>query len=125
MSSTSTRRATTRPTRRFYANFTKETGIKINRLDGRRTSSFERIRNEGASSPADVLITVDASRLELADKAGLFQPVQSKALEARVPAHLRTPNWIAFSTRARVIVYNKQRSTRSGCRPTRTWRRRG
>jgi iron(III) transport system substrate-binding protein len=91
----------------FYANFTKETGIRINRLDGREDELVERIRNEGASSPADVLITVDASRLELADKAGLFQPVQSKALEARIPAHLRTPNWLAFSTRARLIVYNK------------------
>ena len=92
----------------FYANFTKETGIKINRLDGREDELVERIRNEGASSPADVLITVDASRLEIADRMGLFQPVQSKALEARIPAHLRTPNWLAFSTRARVIVYNKQ-----------------
>ena len=91
----------------FYANFTKETGIRINRLDGREDELVERIRNEGASSPADILITVDASRLEIADKMGLFQPVQSKALEARIPAHLRTPNWLAFSTRARVIVYNK------------------
>jgi iron(III) transport system substrate-binding protein len=91
----------------MYANFTKETGIKINRLDGKEEELVERIKNEGASSPADVLITVDASRLELADKAGLFQPVQSKALEARIPANLRTPNWLAFSTRARVIVYNK------------------
>ncbi len=90
----------------LYANFTKETGIKINRIEGKEDELLERIKNEGASSPADVFITVDASRLEIADKAGIFQPVQSKALEARVPAHLRTPNWLAFSTRARVIVYN-------------------
>ena len=90
----------------MYANFTTQTGIKINRLDGKEEELVERIKNEGASSPADILITVDASRLELADKAGLFQPVQSKALEARIPANLRTPNWLAFSTRARVIVYN-------------------
>src|SRR5215203_5220789 len=63
----------------FYANFTKETGIRINRLDGREDELVERIKNEGASSPADVLITVDGSRLEIADKAGLFQPAQSKA----------------------------------------------
>ena len=90
----------------MYANFTTQTGIKINRLDGKEEELVERIKNEGASSPADILITVDASRLELADKAGLFQPVQSKALEARIPASMRTPNWLAFSTRARVIVYN-------------------
>ena len=59
------------------------------------------------ASPADILITVDASRLELADGLGLFQPVASPLLEARVPANLRTPNWVSFSTRARVIVYNK------------------
>lgn len=91
----------------MYANFTKETGIKINRIEGKEEELVERIRNEGASSPADVLITVDASRLDLADKAGLFQPLVSNVLQDRVPANLRTPNWLAFSTRARVIVYNK------------------
>jgi iron(III) transport system substrate-binding protein len=90
----------------LYANFTKETGIKINRIEGKEDELLERIKNEGASSPADVFITVDASRLEIADKAGVFAPVQSKLLDARVPAHLRTANWLAFSTRARVIVYN-------------------
>ncbi len=90
----------------LYANFTKETGIRINRIEGKEDELLERIKNEGASSPADVFITVDASRLEAAEQAGIFQPVQSKALEARVPANLRTPLWLAFSTRARVIVYN-------------------
>lgn len=91
----------------LYTNFTKQTGIKINRIDGKEEELVERIKNEGASSPADILITVDAARLEIADKAGLFQPLQSKLIEARVPANLRTPNWVAFSTRARVIAYNK------------------
>ena len=91
----------------LYANFTRQTGIKVNRLDGKEEELVERIRNEGASSPADVLITVDAARLEMADKAGLFQPLASAALESRIPAAMRTPNWAAFSTRARVIVYNK------------------
>lgn len=91
----------------LYANFTKRTGIKINRLDGKEDELVERIRNEGAASPADLLITVDAARLEVADALGLFQPTRSKLLEERVPATLRTPNWFSFSTRARVIVYNK------------------
>lgn len=91
----------------MYANFTKQTGIKINRLDGKEEELVERIRNEGASSPADILITVDAARLDMADKAGLFQPVRSKLLEERIPASLRTPTWVAFSTRARVIVHSK------------------
>lgn len=93
----------------LYAQFTQQTGIKINRLDGKEEELVERIKNEGASSPADILITVDAARLEMADRAGLFQPVQSKWLDSRIPAALRTPNWFAFSTRARVIVYDKVR----------------
>ncbi len=91
----------------MYANFTKATGIRINRLDGKEDELVERIRNEGAASPADILITVDASRLEVADRLGLFQPLRSPLLEQRVPAGLRTPTWVAFSTRARVIVHNK------------------
>jgi len=91
----------------LYANFTKSTGIRINRLDGKEDELVERIRNEGNASPADVLITVDAARLEVADALGLFQPVRSKVLEDRVPANLRTTTWFSFSTRARVIVYNK------------------
>ena len=91
----------------LYSNFTKQTGIKINRIEAGENELLERIRNEGANSPADVFITVDAARLAKADELNLFTPVKSKVLDARVPAHLRTPNWVAFSTRARVIVYNK------------------
>ena len=90
----------------LYANFTKATGIKINRLDGKEEELVERIRNEGTASPADVLITVDAARLEMADSLGLFQPIRSPLLDERIPAGLRTPNWVAFSTRARVIGFN-------------------
>jgi iron(III) transport system substrate-binding protein len=91
----------------LYANFTKQTGIKINRIEAKEDELLERIRNEGAQSPADVFITVDAARLAKADELGLFAPVKSKVLEERIPAHLRSPDWFAFSTRARLIVYNK------------------
>ena len=93
----------------LYANFTKTTGIKINRIEGGEDPLIERIRNEGARSPADVLITVDAGRLWRAEQLGLFQPVKSALLESRIPANLREPSglWFGFSTRARVIAYNK------------------
>lgn len=91
----------------LYANFTKQTGIKINRIEAKEDELLERIRNEGAQSPADVFITVDAARLAKADELGLFAPVRSKVLEERIPSHLRSTDWFAFSTRARVIVYNK------------------
>ncbi|MDX5444443.1 MAG: extracellular solute-binding protein, partial [Zoogloeaceae bacterium] len=91
----------------LYGEFTKQTGIKINRIEAKEDELIERLRNEGANSPADILITVDASRLAKADEMGLFAPVKSAVLEERIPDHLRTPTWIAFSTRARVIVFNK------------------
>jgi iron(III) transport system substrate-binding protein len=91
----------------LYANFTKQTGIKINRIEGKEEELLERIKNEGANSPADVLVTVDASRLAKAHELGLFSPVKSTLLEMRIPANLRTEDWFSFSTRARVIVYNK------------------
>lgn len=91
----------------LYANFTKQTGIRINRIEAKEDELLERIRNEGAASPADIFITVDAARLAKADELGLFAPVRSKVLESRIPAHLRSPDWFAFSTRARVIIHNK------------------
>jgi iron(III) transport system substrate-binding protein len=93
----------------LYEGFTKLTGIKVNRIEGGEDALIERVRNEGARSPADVLITVDAGRLWRAEQLGLFQPVKSKTLEARVPESYREPGgqWFGFSLRARVIAYNK------------------
>ncbi len=91
----------------LYANFTRQTGIKINRIEAKEDELLERIRNEGGNSPADIFLTVDAARLAKADELGLFAPVASKVLEMRIPAPLRTKDWFGFSTRARVIVYNK------------------
>jgi iron(III) transport system substrate-binding protein len=91
----------------LYANFTRQTGIRINRIEAKEDELLERIKNEGAASPADIFITVDAARLAKADELGLFAPVKSKLLESRIPAHLRSPDWFAFSTRARVIIHNK------------------
>jgi len=91
----------------LYGEFTKKTGIRINRIEGKEEELLERLRSEGANSPADVFITVDAARLSAAHELGLFAPVKSRVLESRIPAHLRTEDWISFSTRARVIVYAK------------------
>jgi len=95
----------------LYAGFSKATGIKINRIEASEDAIIERIRNEGARSPADVMITVDAGRLWRAEQLGLFQPVKSATLEARIPESLRDPggHWFGFSTRARVIAYSKAR----------------
>ena len=94
----------------LYTNFTRLTGIKINRIEGAEDALLERLKNEGRNSPADVLITVDVARLWRAQQMNLLEPVQSAVLDRRIPAHLREPagHWYGFSKRARVIVYNKQ-----------------
>jgi iron(III) transport system substrate-binding protein len=93
----------------LYSNFTKATGIRINRIEAGDEALLERLSNEGANSPADVVLLVDAARLAKAQQMGLFQPVNSPVLAERIPAQLRAADgsWYAFSTRARVIVYNK------------------
>ena len=93
----------------LYDNFTKKTGIRINRIEAGEDPLIERMKQEGAKSPADVLITVDAGRLWRAEQAGLLQPVRSRTLEEAVPAALRHPDglWYAFSVRARPIFYAK------------------
>ncbi|MBY0236600.1 MAG: extracellular solute-binding protein, partial [Burkholderiaceae bacterium] len=97
----------------LYANFTKATGIKINRVDTDDAGLLARLKSEGAASPADVILLVDAARLWQADQDGLFQPIKSSVLEQRIPANLRAQaddkgiEWFGLSTRARVIVYNK------------------
>jgi len=95
----------------LYSGFTKLTGIKINRIEAGEDALIERIRNEGARSPADVLITVDAGRLWRAEQLGLFQSVKSPVLDARIPESFREPggHWYGFSLRARVIAYNKEK----------------
>ena len=93
----------------LYSGFTKLIGIKINLIEAGEDALIQRIVNEGARSPADVLVTVDAGRLWRAQQLGLFQPVKSAALESRLPASFREPGgqWFGFSLRARVIAYDK------------------
>jgi iron(III) transport system substrate-binding protein len=95
----------------LYDNFTKQTGVRINRIELGDEQLLQRLKTEGANSPADVVLLVDAARLWRAQIDGLFQPVQSKVLDERIPARLRSNDgtWFGFSTRARVIVYDKSR----------------
>lgn len=93
----------------LYEDFTKQTGIKVNRIEADADALIERIQSEGEFSPADLLITVDAGRLWRAEQAGVFAPVDSAVLKERLPANLRHPEgrWFGLSTRARIIIYNK------------------
>ena len=99
----------------MYETFTKITGIKINRVDADDAGIVARLKAEGAASPADVVLLVDAARLSGADSQGLFMPFKSAKLDSAIPANLRAKatsdgvTWTGFSTRARVIVYDPLR----------------
>lgn len=97
----------------IWTAFTKATNIKVNVVEAEYDQLLQRLKSEGAGSPADVLITVDAGRLAQAVNSGLLQPVQSKTLAAAVPKHLRHPQgyWYGVAMRARVLVFNKTRIT--------------
>ncbi|CAH1197595.1 Iron deficiency-induced protein A [Paenibacillus plantiphilus] len=95
----------------LYAKFTEQTGIKVNVVEGKAPELIEKIKREGTSTPADLFITVDGGILNTAKTAELLQPVVSEVIDAQVPAELRDKDshWIGLSTRARVIVYAKDR----------------
>ncbi|MEY4725661.1 MAG: Iron uptake protein precursor [Pseudomonadota bacterium] len=98
----------------LYSDFTKTTGIKINRVDSDDAGIIARLKAEGAASPADVILLVDAARLWKGEVDGMFLPVKSKTLENAIPSQLRSKPtddgntaWFGLSTRARVVVYDK------------------
>ncbi len=100
----------------LYEDFTRQTGIKVNRIEADADALIERIQSEGEFSPADLLVTVDAGRLWRAEQAGILAPVDSPVLAERLPANLRHPQglWFGLSTRARIIVYDKARGVPEG-----------
>ncbi|MEL6778453.1 MAG: Fe(3+) ABC transporter substrate-binding protein [Cyanobacteria bacterium J06597_16] len=97
----------------LYEEFTADTGIAVNVIEGKADELIERIKNEGEQSPADVFVAADAGRLWRAQEAGILQPVTSEVLTSQVPENLREPNgeWFGLTTRARILVYNTEAVT--------------
>ena len=99
----------------LYTDFTKASGIRINRVEADDAGILARLKAEGSASPADVILLVDAARLWRGEQEGLFQPVKSAVLEQRIPAQFRAAEgpqgsaWFGLSTRARMVVYDKSR----------------
>jgi iron(III) transport system substrate-binding protein len=94
----------------LFEAFTKETGINVNVISA-GSGLEQRIKTEGANSPADILLTVDIARLQDAEKAGITAPFKSDTLDKAVPAQYHDPNghWVGISMRARVIYASKDR----------------
>lgn len=86
--------------------FTEKTGIEVKVVNAEADQLIERLKSEGANSPADVLVTVDAGRMQRAKAEGLLQPLDSAALKAATPEGLRDPDgqWYPYTVRARVIL---------------------
>lgn len=91
--------------------FQEKTGIEVKVVNAEADQLIERLKSEGADSPADVLVTVDAGRMQRAVGQGLLQPVKSEILEKATPAALRDAEgyWYPFTIRARGIVVSKDR----------------
>lgn len=96
---------------KVFSNFTKKTGIKVNVVKGEAEELIERLKREGESTEADLFITVDGGILANAKKNDILQQVKSDIVDKNVPAKFRDKddNWIGMATRARVIVYSKDR----------------
>ena len=92
----------------LYKEFTRRSGIKVNLLEAKDDALIERLDKEGENSPADLLVLVDAARLDKATRMGLFQPSSSRALERDVPSNLRDSQgrWFGLTRRVRVPIVN-------------------
>ena len=94
----------------FFEEFTKSTGIEVNVLHAKK-GLLERLLSEGANTPADLVLTVDISRLKQFVEKDVLTPIESPALQKNIPSHLRDSNnrWFALSKRARIVVVSKER----------------
>ena len=95
----------------LFKQFEEETGIKVNVINASADELIQKMSMEGEQSPADVLITVDAGRLERAKSRDLLQSIESEVLENTIASHLRDEDnqWFSLTKRARVIAYAKDR----------------
>lgn len=91
--------------------FTERTGIEVKVVNADADQLIERLKSEGANSPADVLVTVDAGRMQRAKGDGLLRAVDSEVLRAAVPEGMGDAEgfWHPYTLRARVILVAKDR----------------
>lgn len=90
--------------------FTAQTGIDVN-VSFLKKGMIEKLQAEGDRSPADLIMTVDISRLNGVVEAGVTQPVSSDVISANIPAEFRDPDgqWFGLTSRARIVYASKDR----------------
>ena len=93
--------------------YTAKTGVKVKFITDKEAPLIARLKAEGANTPADLLITVDAGNLWQAEQEGVLQPTKSELISANIPAQYRssTDSWTGLSLRARTIFYSTERET--------------
>ncbi|WP_370515658.1 extracellular solute-binding protein [Kangiella sp. HZ709] len=95
----------------FFEEFTANTGIDIDYITDKAGPLVTRLKAEGARTPADIFMTVDAGNLWLAKREGVLQSVTSATLENNVAQNLQDPDnqWFGLTVRARTMVYDKNK----------------
>ena len=95
----------------LFDTYSEKTGVQIRYITDKAGPLLARLKAEGANTPADMMMTVDAGNLWQAAESGVLSPVESEVLNKNIPAHLRDPakQWFGLSIRARTIVYNTDR----------------
>ncbi|MET0012773.1 MAG: Fe(3+) ABC transporter substrate-binding protein [Sedimenticola sp.] len=95
----------------LFDRYTQQTGVKVRYITDKAGPLLARLQAEGANTPADILMTVDAGNLWQAADKGVLTDIESSTLSENVPGHLRDPGnrWFGLSVRARTIVYSTER----------------
>lgn len=97
--------------KKLYKEFEEETGIKVNVVEGKAPELLERLKREGADTPADVFASADIDNLYQAVEADLIQPIKSEVLNKNISKNLRGKDneWVGLTTRARILAYDKEK----------------
>ncbi len=95
----------------LFDRYSEKTGVEIRYITDGAGPLLARLQAEGETTPADILMTVDAGNLWQASQQGIFRPLDSETLNVNIPQHLRAANseWFGLSVRARTVVYATDR----------------
>ncbi|MGG5460527.1 Fe(3+) ABC transporter substrate-binding protein [Clostridium sp. B9] len=95
--------------KQLFKDFEADTGIKVNLVDGKSDELIERMAREGENSPADVFLTVGAENIAQLKEKDLIKEITSEKIDRNIPEEYRGKDWVGLTSRARIIVYNKDK----------------
>lgn len=95
--------------KQLFKDFEADTGIKVNLVDGKSDELIERMAREGENSSADIFLTVGAENIAQLKEKDLIKEVSSEKIDKNIPKEYRGKDWVGLTSRARIIVYNKEK----------------